>query len=126
LLWNAYLKGADLSFAQLAGARNLTIKQLSTVYTLYGAGFDLPFREQIEQQFSHHRYSCYFCHQVLDTWVPIVKALDEAPILGHLSQECNLHNADLYLKRMQVEGIAIVATEIFEIVKERPAQEHLY
>ena len=124
-LWSTKLQGANLYFAQLAGARNLTIEQLSTVYTLYGVGFDPPFREQIEQQFSHHRYSCRVCHRVLDTWMPTAKAVDEWPILNHLAQECDSHHAHLYLDRVihQMEDIAIVAAQAFEIVKERPAKD---
>jgi hypothetical protein len=124
-LWSTKLQGANLCFAQLAGARNLTIEQLSTVYTLYGVGFDPPFREQIEQQFSHHRYRCRVCHRVLDTWMPTAKAVDEWPILNHLAQECDSHHAHLYLDRVihQMEDIAIVAAQAFEIVKERPAKD---
>jgi hypothetical protein len=120
-LWNAQLQGADLMFAQLAGARNLTIEQLSTVYTLYGAVLDPPLREQIEQQFSHHRYRCRFCHLVLDTWVPTAKAVDEGLVMDHLAQGCDSDHTYLYVKRAQTEGIATVAAQAFEIVKERQA-----
>jgi len=124
-LWNAQLQGADLMFAQLAGARNLTIEQLSTVETMYEAVLDAPLREQIEQQFSHHRYRCRFCHLVLDAWVPTAKAVDEGLVLDHLAQGCDSDHAYLYLKRVQTEGIATVAAQAFEIVKERQAHERL-
>jgi hypothetical protein len=45
------LGGAFLHGAQLEGARNLTVEQLSTVKTLYQAYLDPPLLEQIQQQY---------------------------------------------------------------------------
>jgi hypothetical protein len=47
------LKGASLKDAYLEGARELTVEQLSTVYTLYGAHLDPPLLAQIQQQYPH-------------------------------------------------------------------------
>ena len=54
----ADLRGADLKFANLQnakfwGARNLTIEQLSKVYTLYEAELDSELMEQIKKNYSH-------------------------------------------------------------------------
>jgi hypothetical protein len=56
--------------------------------------------------------------------MPTTKAVDEWPILNHLAHECDSHHAHLYLDRVihQMEDIAIVAAQAFEIVKERPAK----
>jgi hypothetical protein len=47
----AQLQGADLRGAQLEGARYLTVEQLATVETLYGAHLDPPLLEQIQQKY---------------------------------------------------------------------------
>lgn len=54
----ADLRGADLKFANLQnakfwGARNLTIEQLSKVYTLYEAELDSELMEQIKKNYPH-------------------------------------------------------------------------
>lgn len=53
-LRGADLRGADLRGASLRGAKNLTIKQLSEVKTLYGViGLDSKFIKQIEKDYPH-------------------------------------------------------------------------
>ena len=54
----ADLSGADLKFADLQnakfwGARDLTIEQLSKVYTLYEAELDSELMEQIKKNYPH-------------------------------------------------------------------------
>lgn len=54
----ADLRGADLKFADLQnakfwGARDLTIEQLSKVYTLYEAELDSELMEQIKKNYPH-------------------------------------------------------------------------
>ena len=48
-LWNATLQGADLMYANLRGAKNLTIGQLSQVKTLVGAQLDGTLLLQIKK-----------------------------------------------------------------------------
>jgi uncharacterized protein YjbI with pentapeptide repeats len=47
------MDGADLKYVSLKGAKNLTVKQLATVKTLYQARLDPPLLEQIQQQYPH-------------------------------------------------------------------------
>jgi len=50
-LKGTYLEKAFLGGTNLQGAKNLTIKQLSTVRTLYEAQLDQPLLEQVQQQY---------------------------------------------------------------------------
>jgi hypothetical protein len=50
VLWDAHLEGAHFDHAHLEGATNLTVEQLATVRTLYGAHLDSLLLEQIRQQ----------------------------------------------------------------------------
>lgn len=52
-LWAANLQGADLGGADLRGAENLTITQLSKVYTLYEAELDSELMQQIKKKYPH-------------------------------------------------------------------------
>jgi Pentapeptide repeats (8 copies) len=53
VLWDARLDGAWLMDTRLKGALFVTVKQLSTVRTLYRAELDPTLLEQIEQQYPH-------------------------------------------------------------------------
>jgi uncharacterized protein YjbI with pentapeptide repeats len=54
-LLEAHLEGAILLSAHLQGVEGLTVEQLSTVKTLYGAELDPPLLAQIQQQYPHLR-----------------------------------------------------------------------
>jgi hypothetical protein len=52
-LLGAYLEGANLMLADLRGARNVTVEQLSVVFSLYRAHLDPPLRGRVQQQYPH-------------------------------------------------------------------------
>jgi len=62
------------------------------------------------------RYRCIYCGAKLPAWLPVAKRPEGAMLLYHLGQH-HLEAAGPYLRRMEVESIDRVLSELFERVE---------
>ena len=65
---------------------------------------------------SRKQYRCRYCGAHLNAWLPWAKAPNSALLLGHLAQQ-HMDQLRPYLKRMEVECIDAVLSELYEVVE---------